>query len=86
MAGGSAVSRWDRAAPRLHLGSNRRELEGLSLAQQSNLTTQAVVLSDNGMYAASVVDTQPCLWTELPSGHWKCEIIGEPRSMVPRGQ
>ncbi len=54
------------------------------LPQQSNLTTQAVVLSDNGMYAASVVDTRPCLWTELRSGRWKNEMIGEPRSMVPR--
>ena len=63
MAGGSAVSRWDRAASAPASGIQPGELEGLSLAQQSNLTTQAVVLSDNGMYAASVVDTQPCLWT-----------------------
>jgi uncharacterized membrane protein len=54
------------------------------LPQQSNLTTQAVVLSDNGKYVASVVDTQPCLWTQLQSGQWKTEMIGEPRSMVPR--
>jgi uncharacterized membrane protein len=55
-----------------------------ALPEESNLTTQAVVISDNGMYAASVVDTRPCLWTQLQSGQWKNEMIGEPRSMVPR--
>ena len=58
--------------------------QGTALPQAGQLGSQAVKISDNGRYVASIDGGVPCLWTRSDRDTWSREVIGEPGSMAPR--
>jgi len=55
------------------------------LPHESKLGSTTVAISGNGQYVTAVDGTVPCLWTRQADGTWSREVIGESRSLLPRG-
>ena len=58
--------------------------KGTALPQAGQISSQVVVISDDGRYVASIDGAVPCLWTRNDTGSWSREVIGEPGSLAPR--
>jgi uncharacterized membrane protein len=58
--------------------------KGTALPQKGQLTSQVVVMSDNGRYIASIDDGVPCLWARGAAGSWTREAIGNAGLLAPR--
>jgi probable HAF family extracellular repeat protein len=57
---------------------------GMALPQAGQLSSQVVVISDNGRFVASIDGAFPCLWSRTDRDSWAREVIGASGSMAPR--
>ncbi len=58
--------------------------KGSPLPQKSRLSSNRVVMSDDGKRIASIDGEKGCLWTRNDAGQWTEELLGDPGSLAPR--